>query len=154
MLALAPSEGPWRSDRFMRDVARFAVPAGVAAGLGVVAGFLIALNVLETSLTEARTVAVTTLILIGLYFVLILEGQGATARRLRWVSLLCGSCWWPTPWPSAGPRRASSSRSTGPTRSPSPPRCCAALAIGGLWITDDRFAPPSARLRALAARLG
>ena len=33
-LALAPSEGPWRTDDFLRDVGRFAVPAGVAAGLG------------------------------------------------------------------------------------------------------------------------
>ncbi len=155
VLALAPSEGPWRSDRFMRDVARFAVPAGVAAGLGVVAGFLIALNVLETSLTEARTVAVTTLILIGLYFVLILEGQGASARRLRWVSLLCGlmlvAYAMALSWAPASEffevDRPNPFAFTAALLG-------AALAIGGLWITDDRFAPPSARLRALAARLG
>jgi magnesium-transporting ATPase (P-type) len=34
-LALAPSDGPWRTDGFLREVGRFAVPAGVAAGLGV-----------------------------------------------------------------------------------------------------------------------
>ena len=27
-LALAPSDGPWRTDDFLRDVGRFAVPAG------------------------------------------------------------------------------------------------------------------------------
>ena len=34
-LALAPSEGRFRSERFLFDVGRFAVPAGTAAGLGV-----------------------------------------------------------------------------------------------------------------------
>ena len=31
-LALAPSDGPWRTDGFLREVGRFSVPAGVAAG--------------------------------------------------------------------------------------------------------------------------
>jgi len=34
-LALAPSDGPWRTNGFLREVTRFAVPAGVAAGVGV-----------------------------------------------------------------------------------------------------------------------
>ncbi|MFN8121807.1 MAG: HAD-IC family P-type ATPase [Thermoleophilia bacterium] len=155
VLALAPSSGPWRSARFLRDVARFAVPAGVAAGLGVVAGFLIALNVLETGLEEARTVAVTTLILIGLYFVLILEGQDGSLRRVRWVSLLCGAM-------LVGYAVAlswSPAASFFQLDRPDPFAFIAALlgaglSIAGLWITDDRFAPPSPRLRALAARLG
>ena len=32
-LALAPSDGPWRVHGFLREVGRFSVPAGVAAGL-------------------------------------------------------------------------------------------------------------------------
>ena len=40
-LALAPSDGPWRTDGFLREVGRFAVPAGVAAGLGVTTTYLI-----------------------------------------------------------------------------------------------------------------
>ena len=36
-LALAPSTGPWRPVHFLRDLASFAIPAGTAAGLGVVA---------------------------------------------------------------------------------------------------------------------
>ena len=42
VLALAPSSGPWRPERFLRSVARFAVPAGVAIGIGIVAGYLLA----------------------------------------------------------------------------------------------------------------
>ncbi len=49
-LALAPSEGPWRTDDFLRDVGRFAVPAGVAAGLGVTTSYLIAVNVFDLGL--------------------------------------------------------------------------------------------------------
>ncbi|MFN8109720.1 MAG: HAD-IC family P-type ATPase [Thermoleophilia bacterium] len=154
VLALAPSEGPWRADHFLRDVARFAVPAGIAAGLGVVASFLIALNVLQTSLEEARTVAVTALVMVGVYFILILEGQGSL-RRVRWVAALCGvlliafivvllnsslSHFFQVSSLNVGNLLAALTGT--------------ALAIGGLWITDDRFAPPSRHLREAAGRLG
>ena len=66
-LALAPSEGPWRTEGFLREVGRFAVPAGVAAGLGVLSSFLISVNVLDVALVEARTVATTVLVVVGLY---------------------------------------------------------------------------------------
>ena len=42
VLALAPSSGPWRPDRFVQSVARFAIPAGLAIGIGIVAGYLLA----------------------------------------------------------------------------------------------------------------
>jgi magnesium-transporting ATPase (P-type) len=86
-LALAPSEGPWRTERFLREVGRFAVPAGVAAGLGVLASYLVAKNVFDLGLEEARTVATTVLILVGLYLILVLEATGG--RRGAWVGLLC-----------------------------------------------------------------
>jgi cation-transporting P-type ATPase E len=86
VLALAPSSGPWRTDGFMRELFRFAVPAGVAAGLGVVASFLLSLNVLETSLEDARSAAVLALVLIGLYLVVVLEGS--SPARTRWVGAL------------------------------------------------------------------
>ena len=41
-LALGPSEGLFRSEGFLFDVARFAFPAGTAAGLGVLASFVFA----------------------------------------------------------------------------------------------------------------
>ena len=36
VLALAPSSGPWRPERFLQSVARFAIPAGIAIGIGIV----------------------------------------------------------------------------------------------------------------------
>ena len=86
-LALAPSVGPWRSDGFLRDIARFAIPAGTMAGLGVVAAYLFALNVVGLDVEEARTAAVSTLVAVGLYFVLALEA--ATRARAMAVGLLC-----------------------------------------------------------------
>ena len=37
-LALAPSSGPWRPERFVRGVAQFAIPAGTVIGTGLVSG--------------------------------------------------------------------------------------------------------------------
>ena len=86
-LALAPSEGAWHVGGFLREVARFAVPAGTAAGLGVLSGYHFALGVVGLSLEESRTVATTILVLLGLYFVLVLEAS--ERRRALWVSGLC-----------------------------------------------------------------
>ncbi len=87
-LALAPSSGAWRPTAFLRELGRFAVPAGVGAGVAVVASYQFALNALELSLRESRTVAATALVLVGLSLVLALEGS---ARRRRTpVALLCG----------------------------------------------------------------
>src|SRR5439155_23498935 len=57
LLALAPSSGPWRPERFLRSVATFAIPAGVAIGCGVVAGYLLARYGFDLGLTRSRTVA-------------------------------------------------------------------------------------------------
>jgi cation-transporting P-type ATPase E len=89
-LALAPSSGPWRPERFVRRVARFAVPAGVVLGAGVVSGYLFALHDLDLPLVQARTVAVTTLIAGGFYLVLALESEG-TARRSTLVGAMCAA---------------------------------------------------------------
>ena len=78
-LALAPSSGRHSSQGFLRELARFALPAGTAAGLGVLSSYLFALNVLDLSVLEARTVATTTLVGVGLYLILALEAAG----RLR-----------------------------------------------------------------------
>jgi cation-transporting ATPase E len=89
-LALAPSSGRWRPERFVRRVARFAVPAGVVLGTGVVSGYLFALHDLDLTLVQARTVAVTTLIAGGLYLVLALESEGTT-RRSTLVGAMCAA---------------------------------------------------------------
>ncbi len=86
-LALAPSSGAWSPAGFLREVGRFAVPAGVGAGVAVVASYQFALNALELSLVESRTVAATALVLVGLFLVLALEGTAK--RRGTLVSLLC-----------------------------------------------------------------
>ncbi len=87
-LALAPSAGAWRHPGFLRDIGRFSIPAGTAAGLAVVSSFLFARDVLRLPLLEARSVSVTTLVLVGLYLVLVLEGNGRQWRR-AWIVLLC-----------------------------------------------------------------
>ena len=79
-LALAPSSGPWRPERFVRGVARFAVPAGAVLGAGLVAGYLFALHDLDLSVADARTVAVTILVACGLYLVMALEAEGSRRR--------------------------------------------------------------------------
>jgi P-type E1-E2 ATPase len=86
VLALAPSSGPWRSEHFLRDVARFAVPAGVAVGAGVLGAYLVALHVFDLPVTSARTVS-TTVMLGGLLFILV-ELEARPTRRRHLVELL------------------------------------------------------------------
>jgi cation-transporting ATPase E/undecaprenyl-diphosphatase len=85
-LALAPSRGSYSSQGFLRELARFALPAGTAAGLGVLSSYFFALNVLDLEIREARTVATTTLVLVGLYLILALEAEGR--RRSSAVGML------------------------------------------------------------------
>jgi cation-transporting ATPase E/undecaprenyl-diphosphatase len=87
-LALAPSSGTWRPDGFVRSVARFAIPAGVLVGTGLVAGYLFSVHDLNLSVADARTVALTTLIANGLYLVMALEAGGSRRRS----SLVAGMC--------------------------------------------------------------
>ncbi len=87
-LALAPSSGAWRPERFVRRVANFAVPAGALLGAGVVAGYLFARHDLDLSVADARTVAVSILIAGGLYLVMALESQGGR-RRSTLVGVMC-----------------------------------------------------------------
>ena len=139
-LALAPSEGRYRSERFLFDVARFAVPAGTAAGLGVLASFIFARNVGRLPLEEARTIATTVLVLVGLYLILALE---ATSRpRAAAVGALAAAMlalyavvvalpgmrgFFALTVPGAGGLFLALAG--------------AALAVTGLWLTDDRFVP-------------
>jgi cation-transporting ATPase E len=75
-LALAPSSGLYTPRGFLRELARFALPAGTATGLGVLSSYLFALNVLDLHVRDARTVATTALVLVGLYLILALEAEG------------------------------------------------------------------------------
>ena len=138
-LALAPSSGPAGIDGFLSSVARFAVPAGTAAGLGVLSSYLFALDVANEPLVEARTVATTTLVLVGLYFIYLLEGHGRFTRRISVIGLCAAmlglyilvlitpagrsffdlAFTWSLPASVFG----------------------AAAAAAGLWFTDERFVP-------------
>jgi len=86
-LALAPSSGAWRPTGFLRDVVRFALPAGVAIGVGVLTGYLLARYGLDLSVRAARTVSTTVLVAAGLALVVVLEGSAG--RRGAAVAAMC-----------------------------------------------------------------
>ena len=86
-LALAPSSGRWRTPSYAGEVARFAVPAGITVGTGVVGSYLVALNMLELSVRQSRTVATTVVVLVGLYLILVLEAAGWHRRAM--VGAMC-----------------------------------------------------------------
>jgi magnesium-transporting ATPase (P-type) len=139
-LALAASSGPYEPRGFLRETARFAIPAGTAAGLGVVASYFFALNVADLPLRESRTVAATVLLVVGLYLVLALEASAG--RRGVAVTTLCvlmASLYvlvLVLPWlreffalshPTLGIVGIALAGS--------------AIAVAGLAVTDDRFVP-------------
>src|SRR5215472_11297076 len=66
ILALAPSTGSWRPEGFLQSVARFAIPAGVAIGIGIIAGYLLARYGFDLGLARARTVATGIVVVCGL----------------------------------------------------------------------------------------
>jgi cation-transporting P-type ATPase E len=139
-LALGPSEGRFRSEGFLFDVGRFAVPAGTAAGLGVLASFVLARNVAQLPLNEARTIATTVLVLVGLYLLLALEAT--SPRRASAVGGLAGAMLALFVLVMAAPFM----RDFFALDVPSPGGVFvvllgAALAVAGLWLTDDRFVP-------------
>jgi magnesium-transporting ATPase (P-type) len=73
VLALAPSDGPLYRGHLIRSLAAFAVPAGVATGIGSIISCLLVNTVAGGGLAAGRTAATTTLIVLGLAFVLLLE---------------------------------------------------------------------------------
>jgi magnesium-transporting ATPase (P-type) len=89
VLALAPSSGPWRPERFLRSVARFAIPAGLAVGIGIVAGYLLARYGFDLGLSPARTVATGIVVACGLAVVMRLETE--PGRRRLAVAGLCAT---------------------------------------------------------------
>ena len=89
VLALAPSSGPWRPERFLQSVARFAIPAGLAIGIGIVAGYLLARYGFDLGLAQSRTVATGIVVACGLALVIRLEGEGGKQRLA--VGALCAA---------------------------------------------------------------
>ncbi len=87
LLALAPSTGPWRPERYIYTVARFAIPAGISIGIGILTGFLLARHVFDLELRDARTVATGIVVVCGLAVVMRLENE--SGRRRFAVGTLC-----------------------------------------------------------------
>jgi len=73
VLALAPSEGPLYRGRLLRALAAFGVPAGAGIAVGSLLCYFLVDKIFGGSLDEARTAATTTLIVLGLCFILLLE---------------------------------------------------------------------------------
>jgi P-type E1-E2 ATPase len=93
VLALAPSDGPLYRGRLLRALAAFAVPAGLATALGSILSFFLVDTVFGGSLAAGRTAATTTLIVLGLSFVLLLErgpGREHIAIQSYMLALIAG----------------------------------------------------------------
>ena len=103
-LALAPSSGPWRTEGFLREVGRFAVPAGTFAGIGVLFAYLFTVNVAGCRRGGADG-----------------GDHGADRGRLYLVVALEAAPGTAATWVSIPRRRATSS----PTCSSSPSAACA-----------------------------
>ncbi len=73
VLALVPSDGPLYRGRLLRALAAFAVPAGVATGIASILSCFLVSTVANAGLEAGRTAATTTLVVLGLAFVLLLE---------------------------------------------------------------------------------
>jgi len=89
VLALAPSDGPLYRGRLLRALAAFAVPAGLATAFGSILCFFLVDTVFGGSLEAGRTAATTTLIVLGLAFVLLLE-RGPGREHIAIQSYMLG----------------------------------------------------------------
>jgi cation-transporting P-type ATPase E len=87
LLALAPSSGPWRPEGFLRAIARFSIPAGLATGLGILVTYLLARHAFGDDLTQARSATAATVVVSGLAIVFALEDVPGTRRLV--VGALC-----------------------------------------------------------------
>ena len=116
------------------------MPAGTAAGLGVLTSFVFARNVARLPLTEARTIATTVLVLVGLYLVLALEAT--SRRRAAAVGALSATMLVLYALVLAAPfARHFFALDVPGAGGVFVVLAGAALAVAGLWLTDDRFVP-------------
>lgn len=93
VLALMPSDGPLYRGRLLRALAAFAVPAGLATALGSILSFFLVDSVAGASLEAGRTAATTTLIVLGLCFILLLErgpGREHIAIQSNMLAMVAG----------------------------------------------------------------
>lgn len=87
VLALTPSEGPWRLTNYVRETFNFSARAAVGVAAGVAAGYVVGTEVIGLDLDSARTVSVSIFVVASLYVVFALEAT--TRRRMVWVGGMC-----------------------------------------------------------------
>ncbi len=80
VLALTPATGRPPRISFMREVARFSLPAGTALALSVLLSYGLS-RAFHGSVGEARTAATTAFVLIGLYLIVVLSADRIAASR-------------------------------------------------------------------------
>ncbi len=93
VLALMPSDGPLYRGRLLRALAAFAVPAGVAIAIASILSFFLVDTVAGASLEAGRTASTTTLIVLGLAFILLLErgpGREHIAIQSNMLAMVAG----------------------------------------------------------------
>jgi cation-transporting ATPase E len=93
VLALAPSDGPLYRGRLIRALAAFAIPAGVATAIASIISCFLVNTVAGGGLAAGRTAATTTLIVLGLAFVLLLErgpGREGNAVQSYMLAMVAG----------------------------------------------------------------
>ena len=86
-LALAPSAGAWRPEGFLKAIARFSIPVGVATGIGILASWVIGRHLLDVTLDDSRTITCATVVTAGLAIVMVLEDE--PGKRRLYVAGLC-----------------------------------------------------------------
>jgi cation-transporting P-type ATPase E len=93
VLALLPSDGPLYRGRLLRALAAFAVPAGISTALASILSFFLVDTVAGGTLEDGRTAATSTLIALGLAFILLLErgpGREHIAIQSNMLAMVLG----------------------------------------------------------------
>ncbi len=86
-LALAPSTGAWRPEGFLKAIARFSIPVGLAMGIGILTSWVIGRHLLDVPLEDSRAITCATVVTAGLAIVIALEDE--PGKRRLYVGGLC-----------------------------------------------------------------
>ena len=81
VFALMPGESKREQESFLRRVARFSIPAGVVMACAVMLAYLTDHELRGRSEVDARTVAVTVMVAVGLYILLVLDRERMQTSR-------------------------------------------------------------------------
>jgi cation-transporting P-type ATPase E len=87
VFALMPGEAKREQESFLRRVARFSIPAGVVMAGAVMLAYLTDHELRGRSEVDARTVAVTVMVAVGLYILLVLDRERMQSSRTYAVTV-------------------------------------------------------------------